>query len=104
MESFYEYGSRAGVWRLIRLLDEHAISYSLFACAEALARNKELVGALDKRRERIEVVSHALRWVDRSRWTAEEERENVGKAIESELLAEKCFTSSRELTHLPALL
>ena len=38
-ESMFEYGSRAGVWRLLRLFDKHAVRATVFACAVALERN-----------------------------------------------------------------
>ena len=47
-ESVYEYGSRAGIWRLMRLFDEYDVKVTFFACAVALERNPE-VGAVDPR-------------------------------------------------------
>src|SRR5258708_7214037 len=45
MESLYEYGSRAGVWRLLRLFRERKLPLTVFAVAMALARNREAAGA-----------------------------------------------------------
>ena len=42
VESSYEYGSRAGVWRLLRLFDEYEIRSTFFACGAALERNPEV--------------------------------------------------------------
>lgn len=72
------------MWRILRLLDEHELNFSVYACAIALERNPEFIAALKKREDRAEVVSHGYRWVDRARWTAEEEEENVRKAIACE--------------------
>ena len=41
-ESVYEYGSRADIWRLLRLFDEYTIPVTFFACAVALERNPEV--------------------------------------------------------------
>ena len=45
MESLYEYGSRAGVWRVLRLFDERRIPLTIFGVAMALARNPAVVEA-----------------------------------------------------------
>ena len=44
MESLYEYGSRAGVWRLLRVFQRHGIPLTVFAVATALERNPDVVG------------------------------------------------------------
>src|SRR6266581_273215 len=48
-ESFFEYGSRAGFWRLLRVLDEHQVKGTIFACAVAFERNPEAARAATAR-------------------------------------------------------
>ncbi|KZV63513.1 carbohydrate esterase family 4 protein [Peniophora sp. CONT] len=79
MESLYEYGSRAGVWRVLRLLDEYGVKCTSYAVGKALLLNPAVGTALAVRGH--EVASHGWRWVDRSAWTVEEEAENARKAI-----------------------
>ncbi len=72
-ESLYEYGSRAGVWRILRLFDEYQIPITLFATGLALERNGEL--ALKLKESRHEIAGHGYRWID---------YHSVGEAIERE--------------------
>ena len=70
MESIYEYGSRAGVWRLFRLFREREIPITVFAVAMALERNPAVAdAAMDAG---FEICSHGYRWIDYqtcpSRW------------------------------------
>ncbi|THU91045.1 carbohydrate esterase family 4 protein [Dendrothele bispora CBS 962.96] len=81
MESLYEYGSRAGVWRILRLLEEHNVRCTSYAVGHALELNPEVAVALEEAGH--EVASHGWRWVDRSDWTVEEEKENAKKAIKA---------------------
>src|SRR5882762_11657254 len=48
MESIYEYGSRAGFWRLHRLFAERSVPVTVYAVAAAMARNREAVGAMNE--------------------------------------------------------
>ena len=84
MESLYEYGSRAGVWRVLRLLDEYGVKCTSYAVGKALLLNPAVGAALAARGH--EVASHGWRWVDRSAWTVEEEAENARKAIHGALV------------------
>ena len=59
-ESTYEFGSRVGVWRTLRLLDDAGIAPTIFGCAVALERNPEVVEAFRSRR--CELVGHGYRW------------------------------------------
>ncbi|MBB2168467.1 allantoinase PuuE [Gluconacetobacter aggeris] len=62
MESLYEYGSRAGFWRLRRLFVEREVPVTVFGVAAAMARNPDAVEAmLDAG---WEIASHGLRWID----------------------------------------
>ena len=80
MESIYEYGSRAGFWRLHRLFAERRIPVTVFGVALALARNPAAVAAMQE--AEWEIASHGYRWID-YQWTDETvEREHLAKAIE----------------------
>ena len=62
MESLYEYGSRAGFWRLHRLFNEFSFPVTVFGVAMALQRNPEAVEAM--LRSDWEIASHGYRWID----------------------------------------
>ena len=62
MESIYEYGSRAGFWRLHRAFTARELPVTVFGVATALARNPEAVAAM--RAADWEIASHGLKWVD----------------------------------------
>ena len=81
-ESVYEYGSRAGVFRLMRLFDEYAIDTTWFAAAVAIERNPE-VGQWIQETGRVEVCSHGWRWTESWLMSREEEAEQIRWAIES---------------------
>lgn len=78
-ETHFEYGSRAGVWRLARLFDRYAIPVTVSACAVALQRNPE-VAAWMKEREH-DLLGHGLRWTDYPGMSREEERQQLNDAI-----------------------
>ncbi len=80
MESLYEYGSRAGVWRLLRVFGEFAMPVTVFGVASAMEKNPHAVAAmLDAK---WEIASHGHRWIDYQKVPVEVEREHIGKAIE----------------------
>lgn len=81
VESMYEYGSRAGIWRLFRILDAAAAPITAFAAAVALERNIEVARKLAKRGD--EVASHGFRWSNHFEMTRDEEREAIRLAVES---------------------
>src|ERR1700691_4412101 len=62
MESIYEYGSRAGFWRLMALFEERRIPITVFAVAMALERNPEAARIMIAQGH--EVASHGWRWID----------------------------------------
>jgi allantoinase len=62
IESIYEYGSRAGFWRLMRLFDGRGIPITSFAVAMALGRNPDVAAALVEGGH--EIASHGWRWID----------------------------------------
>ncbi|MFB9886252.1 allantoinase PuuE [Balneatrix alpica] len=80
MESIYEYGSRAGVWRILKLFQKYDIPLTIFAVAMALERHPELA------REFVEcgheICSHGYRWIDYQYVDEATEREHLHKAIE----------------------
>jgi len=79
MESIYEYGSRAGFWRLWRLFTERDLPVTVYGVATALARNPEAVAAM--REAEWEVASHGLKWIDYRDWPEAEERHHMAEAI-----------------------
>ncbi|MCZ8516303.1 allantoinase PuuE [Paenibacillus filicis] len=81
MESMNEYGSRAGIWRVLRILDQFKLKSTFFACAVAFEQNPEVVKAVVDGGH--EVCSHGYRWEEVFRLSKEEEREHMKLAIES---------------------
>jgi putative urate catabolism protein len=79
MESCYEYGSRAGFWRLHRLFTSRNIPVTIYGVALALARNPEAVAAMQE--ASWEIASHGYRWIDYKYFDAATEREHLEKAI-----------------------
>ena len=81
MESMYEYGSRAGVWRLLELFERHAIPVTVYACAVALERNPEVARYLAGSTH--EVLAHGYRWEDVTKLGEATEREHIRLAVAS---------------------
>ncbi len=79
MESIYEFGSRAGFWRLWRLFAGRKLPVTVFAVATAMARNRDAVAAMQE--AGWEVASHGLKWIDYRCFTAEAERAHIHEAI-----------------------
>jgi putative urate catabolism protein len=79
MESFYEFGSRVGVWRLFNLFKEYEIPVTIFAVAMALQRNQNVAEAALK--NNFELCSHGLRWIDYQYIPEEIEKEHLYVAI-----------------------
>ncbi|MEO9654872.1 allantoinase PuuE [Marinomonas sp.] len=80
MESIYEYGSRAGVWRILQLFKEMDIPLTIFAVAMALERHPEVAKAFQQAGH--EICSHGYRWIDYQYVDEATEREHMEKAIE----------------------
>ena len=80
MESLYEYGSRAGFWRLHRLFTSRNLPVTVFGVAMALERNPEAVEAMLK--ADWEIASHGYRWIDYKNIPEDIEREHMAKAID----------------------
>lgn len=79
-ESMYDYGSRAGLWRVLRALGERALPVSVYAVAMALERNPAAVEAILAAGH--EVVSHGYRWIDYATVPEAEERAHLERAVE----------------------
>jgi allantoinase len=81
MEWLYEYGSRAGFWRLMRLFEERKIPITVFAVAMALERNPDAARAMVEAGH--EIASHGWRWIDYKDIDPETEREHLRRAVAS---------------------
>ena len=81
MESLYEYGSRAGVWRILRLFNERRLPLTVFAVGMALLRCPEIGLAFFEGGH--EVASHGWRWIDYRNVPEAEEREHIALAVEA---------------------
>ncbi|MCG0999367.1 allantoinase PuuE [Acetobacter persici] len=79
MESLYEYGSRAGFWRLYRLFQSAGMRPTVFGVALAMARNPEAVAAMKD--GNWEIATHGLRWIDYQDIPEEVERAHIREAI-----------------------
>ena len=80
MESLYEYGSRAGFWRLHRLFTERGLPVTVFAVAMALQRNPAAADAMQQ--AGWEVASHGYRWIDYQFVDEASERKHLRRAID----------------------
>jgi peptidoglycan/xylan/chitin deacetylase (PgdA/CDA1 family) len=80
-EAHYEYGSRAGVWRLARILDEADVPVTVSAAATALELNPAVAAWM--REHDHDLLGHGWRWVEPWRLSREEEREQLLRAIET---------------------
>ncbi|HUN68156.1 MAG TPA: polysaccharide deacetylase family protein [Burkholderiales bacterium] len=80
-ESMFEYGSRVGFWRLLRLFQERRLPLTLFACALALVRNAPMATAI--RESDYDVCSHGWRWVKHYEMSEEAERSQIARAVAS---------------------
>lgn len=80
MESIYEYGSRAGVWRILGLFRERQIPLTVFGVAMAMERHPEVVEAVMK--DGHEICSHGYRWINYHGVPEAVEREHMARAIE----------------------
>ena len=81
VESMYEYGSRAGIWRLFRIFDNAGIPVTFFAAAVALERNPEVAAKLASRGD--EPAGHGYRWSNHFEMTRDQEQEAIKRAVTS---------------------
>ncbi len=81
MESFYEYGSRRGFWRLHELFQEKKIPITIFGVGMALERNQDVCNAIEK--AGYEIASHGWRWIDYQNFSKSKEKEHMNLAIKT---------------------
>ncbi|HYP95106.1 MAG TPA: allantoinase PuuE [Mycobacterium sp.] len=79
MESLYEYGSRAGLWRVLRVFGRRGLPLTIFGVAMALARNPHALAAFVQRGD--EIACHGLRWVSYQLVEPEVERGHIAEAV-----------------------
>jgi peptidoglycan/xylan/chitin deacetylase (PgdA/CDA1 family) len=80
-ESHYEYGSRVGIWRLMRSLAERGLTATVWAVGRAIEQNPRPVQAMD--RLGFEIACHHYRWISYQEMPEEQEREHLLKAIDA---------------------
>jgi peptidoglycan/xylan/chitin deacetylase (PgdA/CDA1 family) len=81
MESIYEYGSRVGVWRILREFERRQLPLTVFGVAMALERNPEVAAALVEQGH--EIACHGWRWILYQNIDEATEREHMRMAVES---------------------
>ncbi|EAU39949.1 hypothetical protein FP2506_17774 [Fulvimarina pelagi HTCC2506] len=79
MESIYEYGARAGFWRLHRMFTERGMPVTVYGVATALARNPAVVAAMQD--AHWEIASHGLKWIEYKEFDRDAERKHMEAAI-----------------------
>jgi peptidoglycan/xylan/chitin deacetylase (PgdA/CDA1 family) len=80
IESMHEYGSRVGVWRILRILEAHGVKCTFFACAKAFEETPEVARAAVAGGH--EICSHGYRWEEVFKLSEAEEREHIRLAID----------------------
>ena len=80
-ESLFEYGSRVGFWRLMRIFEERELPMTVYGCGLAFERNPEASAAIAKAGH--DICSHGWRWIKHYELGEAEEREHIRKAIAS---------------------
>jgi len=80
-EGMFEYGSRVGFWRILRIFQERGLPLTVFGCALALERNPPACAAITG--AGFDVCSHGWRWIKHFHLTEEEERTHIRRAVES---------------------
>jgi len=81
-EGMFEYGSRVGFWRVLRLFKERGLPLTVFGCALALERNPAVAAAI--REAGFDVCSHGWRWIKHYELPEDEERKHIRLAVESQ--------------------
>jgi putative urate catabolism protein len=79
VEGMYEYGARAGVWRILGLFADRGLPLTVFAAGRALERNPVLARALGDSGH--EIAGHGYRWIDYRQVTPEVERDHIRRTI-----------------------
>ena len=80
-ESFFEYGSRGGVWRLLNLFERYGVQTTFYCCAVALERNPEVARAIVERGH--EVCGHGYRWQEYHSMDRDSELDSIRRTVES---------------------
>ncbi|MBI1779589.1 MAG: allantoinase PuuE [Proteobacteria bacterium] len=80
-ESMFEYGSRVGIWRVLRLLEERKLAATVFGCALALERNPAVAQAV--RASGFDVCCHGWRWARHQQMSIDAERAEIARAVAS---------------------
>jgi putative urate catabolism protein len=80
-ESMYEYGSRAGFWRILRLFDERGLKFTSWAVGRALELNPAAGKAMAESGH--EVASHGWRWINYKDFTLEQELDHMARAVKA---------------------
>ena len=80
MESIYEYGSRAGCWRILKLFRDHNLPITLFTVAMAAKRNPDIIEQALK--DGHEIACHGLKWINYHGVPENVEREHIEQAID----------------------
>jgi allantoinase len=80
MESMYEYGARAGVWRVLRAFQERGVIPTVYAVGQALQRNPRVAAAFAA--AGCDVVAHGWRWIDYAAIDEAQEREHIRQCVE----------------------
>lgn len=80
-ESMFEFGSRVGVWRILRLFQERGLPLTVFGCAMAIERNPDLAAVI--REAGYDVCCHGWRWISHYLLPEAEEREHIRRAVAS---------------------
>ena len=78
-ESFFEYGSRCGFWRLLTMFDDYSLKTTCFATGLALDLNHAIANYLKQAEH--EVAGHGWRWIDYSAVSKDEEKQHIEKTI-----------------------
>ena len=79
MESLYEYGSRAGLWRVLRAFERHQLPLTIFAVGAAIGRHPDAVSAFKELGH--EIACHGLRWISYQQVDEATEREHMAQAV-----------------------
>jgi allantoinase len=82
VESVYEYGSRVGVWRILKLFARHGLPITLYVVGRALEQNPALAEFV-RNHETIDVVAHGWRWIDYLHVSIDDERAHIRRCVAS---------------------
>jgi peptidoglycan/xylan/chitin deacetylase (PgdA/CDA1 family) len=81
VEGVFEFGSRCGAWRFLRIMDERRLRFSFLASGMAIERNPEIARAAAQNGH--EMVGHGYRWIDHHSVSMDQERKFIAQAVDS---------------------